>query len=229
MGCHFLPKGLFPTRGLNASLPLAGGFFTTSATWESWYSEAKKYHTQRAGARPHRRWPRATAAAIRSQRQGWRRGSPLPQGLSWPVGDLGEGAGDLQDTAPTCSLGPPAYPLAWGPVHWKERWRAGEAGRRPESVSYTPEIHSSANLWLKGPTKGCSLTLGRLGEGPATEPTNGWAGPLMVVPQPLPGNGVGGRGEMAHSNNNVLMTAPGPRSMTVWKLSFYYLWSTCLG
>ena len=75
-------------------------------------------------------------------------------------------------------------------MHWKERWRAGEAGRRPESVSYTPEIHSSANLWLKGPTKGCSLTLGRLGEGPAIPtlqgpcyPSQKWRGTLTLLPQ----------------------------------------------
>ena len=38
MGCHFLLQGIFPTQGSNLgpfkSLVLAGGFFTTTATWE---------------------------------------------------------------------------------------------------------------------------------------------------------------------------------------------------
>ena len=34
MGCHALLQGIFPTQGSN--LPaLAGGFFTTGATWEA--------------------------------------------------------------------------------------------------------------------------------------------------------------------------------------------------
>ena len=38
MGCHARLQGVFPTRGLNPRLmspALAGGFFTTSATWEA--------------------------------------------------------------------------------------------------------------------------------------------------------------------------------------------------
>ena len=37
VGCHFLLQGIFPTNlGLEAKSPaLAGGFFTTSATWEA--------------------------------------------------------------------------------------------------------------------------------------------------------------------------------------------------
>ena len=38
VGCA-LPQGIFPTQGLNPhlfkSLALAGGFFTTGATWEA--------------------------------------------------------------------------------------------------------------------------------------------------------------------------------------------------
>ena len=38
VGCHSLLQGIFPTQGLNGGLlclpALAGGFFTTSATWE---------------------------------------------------------------------------------------------------------------------------------------------------------------------------------------------------
>ena len=38
VGCYFLPQGILPTQGLNSGLlclpALAGGFFTTSATWE---------------------------------------------------------------------------------------------------------------------------------------------------------------------------------------------------
>ena len=39
VGCHALLQGIFPTQGLNPcfllSPVLAGGFFTTSATWEA--------------------------------------------------------------------------------------------------------------------------------------------------------------------------------------------------
>ena len=37
-GCHFFLQGIFPTQGSNPclmTLVLAGGFFTTSATWEA--------------------------------------------------------------------------------------------------------------------------------------------------------------------------------------------------
>ena len=37
-GCHALLQGIFPTQGSNLHLlspALAGGFFTTSATWEA--------------------------------------------------------------------------------------------------------------------------------------------------------------------------------------------------
>ena len=37
VGCQALLQGIFPTQGLNPCLTspaLAGGFFTTSATWE---------------------------------------------------------------------------------------------------------------------------------------------------------------------------------------------------
>ena len=35
VGYHFLLQGTFPTQGQNSSLASAGGFFTTSITWES--------------------------------------------------------------------------------------------------------------------------------------------------------------------------------------------------
>ena len=39
VGCRALPQGIFPIQGLNPhlfkSLALAGGFFTTGATWEA--------------------------------------------------------------------------------------------------------------------------------------------------------------------------------------------------
>ena len=38
MGGHFFLQGIFPTQGSNKSLlssALAGGFFTTSTTWEA--------------------------------------------------------------------------------------------------------------------------------------------------------------------------------------------------
>ena len=38
-GCHYLLQGIFPTQGSNLRLlglpALAGGFFTTSITWEA--------------------------------------------------------------------------------------------------------------------------------------------------------------------------------------------------
>ena len=53
MGCLALLQGIFPTQGLNLHLfmspPLAGGFFTTRATWEShgttdWFKIGKRAH-----------------------------------------------------------------------------------------------------------------------------------------------------------------------------------------
>ena len=45
VGCHALLQGIFPTQGLNAHLfvssALAGGFFTTSATWQDGYKGCK--------------------------------------------------------------------------------------------------------------------------------------------------------------------------------------------
>ena len=38
VGCHALLQGIFPTQGSNLQLmspALAGGFFTSSATWEA--------------------------------------------------------------------------------------------------------------------------------------------------------------------------------------------------
>ena len=38
VGCHVLLQGIFPTQGSNPCLmspALAGGFFTTSTTWEA--------------------------------------------------------------------------------------------------------------------------------------------------------------------------------------------------
>ena len=37
MGCHSLLQGIFPTQGVGfCQSPLAGRFFTNSATWEAW-------------------------------------------------------------------------------------------------------------------------------------------------------------------------------------------------
>ena len=41
MGCHFLLQGIFSTRESNPVSALAGGFFTTSATWEAPTQTAK--------------------------------------------------------------------------------------------------------------------------------------------------------------------------------------------
>ena len=35
VGCRALLQGIFLTQGLNPCLLLAGGFFTTSTTWEA--------------------------------------------------------------------------------------------------------------------------------------------------------------------------------------------------
>ena len=35
VGCHFFLQGIFPTQWSNTSPALAGGFFTTKATWEA--------------------------------------------------------------------------------------------------------------------------------------------------------------------------------------------------
>ena len=51
VGCHALLQGIFPTQGLNLHLlcpALAGGFFTTSATWEARVNPALK---------PTSKWP----------------------------------------------------------------------------------------------------------------------------------------------------------------------------
>ena len=46
-GCHFFLQGIFPTQGSNPRLlkppPLAGGYFTTSTTWETLYSLEHSY------------------------------------------------------------------------------------------------------------------------------------------------------------------------------------------
>ena len=52
VGCHALFQGIFPTRGLNLGLvlknPAAGGFFTTTTTWEApkWSIAITEIHCQ---------------------------------------------------------------------------------------------------------------------------------------------------------------------------------------
>ena len=49
VGCHALPQGNFPTQGSNPCLmspALAGGFFTTSTTWEALGTTFKKILTK---------------------------------------------------------------------------------------------------------------------------------------------------------------------------------------
>ena len=42
VGCHFLLQGIFPTQDSNPVSPaLAGGFFTTSTTWEAWNGQTR--------------------------------------------------------------------------------------------------------------------------------------------------------------------------------------------
>ena len=59
---------------------------------------------------------------------------------AWPVGGLGEGSGDLQDTASVCSLGPPGQLPAISHVSWRV------PGRQPGATSYlTLPIHHSTS------------------------------------------------------------------------------------
>ena len=94
---------------------------------------------------------------------------------------------------------------AWDPLLRQPLAKGAHVGLLAEVGSLVGGSRYGAHQWLSRTTNGCR------------------------PPQPLPGNGVGGRGEMARSNNNVLRTAPGRHSMKVWKLSFYCLWSTSLG
>ena len=47
VGCHALLQGIFPTQGSNSHLltsqALTGGFFTTSATWEAWWTHTSLF------------------------------------------------------------------------------------------------------------------------------------------------------------------------------------------
>ena len=78
----------------------------------------------------HRLWPQQTTSAKRSQRQGWRRGSPMPQhmGQCWWVA-LVRALEPRRTQPPAYSLGPPAHPLAKGWVSWRA------SGRRLGSTS----------------------------------------------------------------------------------------------
>ena len=156
-----------------------------------------------SGGRSLRLWPIQAATAVRSQRQGWGRGSPLPQAWARQVGDPGEGSGAPQDPAPWGLFpGPPAHPLAQG------QWTGGPPGRKRGSASYlilhmtttapptfgcmghqrssidsclfVGGANCSTDQWLSRATNGHSLTVGHLGEGPTAALTNGWARPLMV-------------------------------------------------
>ena len=151
------------------------------------------------GGRSHRLRPRGTAAVRMSQRRGWGRGSPLPQGLGpsrgWPWRGQWSPAGHRPQ------------PVPWHP--WPEaRWAGGSWGEgqdlslssfsawRPpllwelaewatNGVSLTVAHvgkgpHSGANWWLSRITSSCSLRVACLGEEPTEVLTNGWAGPLMV-------------------------------------------------
>ena len=55
MGCHALLQGIFPSQGWNTSLMfpvLAGGFFTTSATWEALGAMSPRFKSQLADGGP---------------------------------------------------------------------------------------------------------------------------------------------------------------------------------
>ena len=112
---------------------------------------------QKLGARYRQPHPLQTAAAIRSQRQRWRGGSPPPQGLGqssrqpWPgLEPLGH--------SPSLSLGNLL------PTHQAASLRLGEleGPRKNASICLLPHSppndHHSANSWLNSLSNGCSLT-----------------------------------------------------------------------
>ena len=64
VGCHFLFQGIFPTQGSNLCLlpssTLAGGFFSTRATWEAHYwvwTWTWSRSVMSSSLRPHGLWP----------------------------------------------------------------------------------------------------------------------------------------------------------------------------
>ena len=87
-----------------------------------------------------------TAAAIRSQRQGWGRGSRPPQGLGRGYWATLVRALEPCRTQPSAySLGPPAHPLAQGWMNWR-------AWVRPRTTSYlTLHLRTTAPLLSESP------------------------------------------------------------------------------
>ena len=161
------PSGTeFPRPALLSSLREAG----MQLNWPSVSSAAQM------GRPGPTNWLIRTATAIRSQRQGWGRGSLLPQGLGQGQWRPYEASGALQDGAPVCSLGPP---LTHGP-------KAGESGGPPGEGLSLPLTSLSTGLpgphWpLAESLPQWSLTDSYQWAGIAVVLTNSWAGQLTLV------------------------------------------------
>ena len=102
---------------------------------------------QTVGARSPRLCPMQTAAAIRSHRQGWGRGSPPPQGLGLGLagGRSWRGPWSPAGHSPSLFPGPPSPPLTRGQVSWRA------LGRRPGSASCLAPYLMTADPWLSAP------------------------------------------------------------------------------
>ena len=118
-----------------------------------------------AGARPHRPWPRQRATAITSQRSGSGRSSLPPQGLSLISGQSWQGLWSPAGHSPQPVPGPPSSHADLRPAELEGPMEKPKIHVLPHSL---PEDHDSANSSLNGPTKGHSLTVGCLWEGPGT-------------------------------------------------------------
>ena len=121
------------------------------------------------GGRFHRLRPRWTAAVMKSQRQGWGRGSPLPQGLGpssrWPWWGRWSPAGHRPQSVP------------WDPSP-EAGWGGGSCGEGQDLPLTSFSAWQLPLLWelAEWVTNGVSLTVAHLGKGPTMAPTNGWAG-----------------------------------------------------
>ena len=138
-----------------------------------------------ARSRSHTLGPRQTAAAIKSQRWAWGRGSLPPQGLGlasgWLWWGLWSSAGQGQFP------GPPV--ICWSDAHELESpEEKAKILLLPHSLP--DDCHSTADRWLKwrehqwSVPDSCSLgQLTNVQHWPMAE----W--PLVVLQQPLPGTG----------------------------------------
>lgn len=141
--------------------------------------------TQTQQIRSRRLWPRWTATATKSQRQGWGKGSLLPHVLGPTSGQPWQGLWSLKDTAPSIFLGP--WLTHWPEAKWTGRGGVGQSGqdlpltspsasqhRRSDTFGWMCRrtgcmlgegAHCGAYQWLSRITNGYSMTVACLGEG----------------------------------------------------------------